>query len=115
EDIPGGGWVPAGGARDGIASGRSQLGADIHEIDNTFAKAGRLLDEVAGDADAVAARREEIIAAIIGTAKPYFGDLDSMTYATWLRRFAELGLAPGAGPAGSHAQADSRQIGREHV
>ena len=90
EDIPGGGWVPAGGARDGIASGRSQLGADIHEIDNTFAKAGRLLDEVAGDAEAVAARRDEIIAAIAGTAKPYFGDLESMTYAEWLSRYLEV-------------------------
>src|SRR5699024_3184656 len=90
EDIPGGGWVPAGGARDGIASGRSQLGADIHEIDNTFAKAGRLLDEVAGDADAVATRRGEIIAAIAGTAKPYFGDIDEMTYAEWLARYLEV-------------------------
>ena len=90
EDIPGGGWVPAGGARDGIASGRSQLGADIHEIDNTFAKAGRLLDEVAGDAEAVAARREEIIAAIAGTAKPYFGDINTMTYAEWLARYIEV-------------------------
>lgn len=90
EDIPGGGWVPAGGARDGIASGRSQLGADIHEIDNTFAKAGRLLDEVAGDGEAVAARREEIIAAIAGTAKPYFGDIDTMTYAQWLSRYLEV-------------------------
>nr|WP_205908495.1 type I polyketide synthase [Corynebacterium ammoniagenes] len=90
EDIPGGGWVPAGGARDGIASGRSQLGADIHEIDNTFAKAGRLLDEVAGDADAVAARREEIIAVIAGTAKPYFGDINAMTYAEWLARYVEV-------------------------
>ena len=90
EDIPGGGWVPAGGARDGIASGRSQLGADIHEIDNTFAKAGRLLDEVAGDADAVSARRDEIIAAIAGTAKPYFGDIDEMTYAEWLARYLEV-------------------------
>src|SRR5699024_103764 len=58
ENIAGGGPVPAGGVRDGTAAGRSQRGADIHEIDNTFAKAGRLLDEVAGDADAVAARRE---------------------------------------------------------
>lgn len=89
-------WVPAGGAEGGMASGRSQLGADIHEIDNTAARTGRLLDEVAGDAEAVAARRDEIITAIDGTAKPYFGDLDTMTYATWLRRFAELSLAPGA-------------------
>src|SRR5699024_10996675 len=62
----------------------------IHEIDNTFAKAGRLLDEVAGDADAVAARRGEIIAAIAGTAKPYFGDIDEMTYAEWLARYLEV-------------------------
>src|SRR5699024_1459069 len=66
------------------------LGADIHEIDNTFAKAGRLLDEVAGDADAVAARREEIIAVIAGTAKPYFGDINAMTYAAWLARYVEV-------------------------
>ena len=53
-------WVGAGTAAGGMASGRSQLGADIHEIDNTASRTGRLLDEVAGDADAVAARREEI-------------------------------------------------------
>lgn len=84
------GWVAAGGAAEGMASGRSQLGADIHEIDNSFARAGRLLDEVAGDAAAVAARREEIIAAIAKTAKPYFGDLEEMTYQQWLERFLEL-------------------------
>ncbi|MBB1020375.1 DUF1729 domain-containing protein, partial [Dietzia sp. E1] len=50
-------WVGAGQAEGGMASGRSQLGADIHEIDNTAARTGRLLDEVAGDAEAVAARR----------------------------------------------------------
>src|SRR5699024_2219420 len=60
EEMPGGGWGPGGGARDGIGSGRTQLGVDIHEMDNTIAKAGRLLDEVAGDGEAVAAHREEI-------------------------------------------------------
>ncbi|WP_034651520.1 type I polyketide synthase [Corynebacterium vitaeruminis] len=84
------GWVGAGNAAGGMASGRSQLGADIHEIDNSFAKAGRLLDEVAGDAEAVAARREEIIEAISKTAKPYFGDLEGMTYLEWLNRYLEL-------------------------
>ncbi|WP_276623002.1 type I polyketide synthase [Corynebacterium flavescens] len=84
------GWAGAGSARGGIASGRSQLGADIHEIDNSFARAGRLLDEVAGDAEAVAARREEIIAAIAKTAKPYFGDVAEMTYEQWLGRYLEL-------------------------
>ena len=57
-------WVGAGTAEGGMASGRSQLGADIHEIDNTASRTGRLLDEVAGDADAVAARRDEIIEAL---------------------------------------------------
>ncbi|TSD93362.1 DUF1729 domain-containing protein [Skermania sp. ID1734] len=87
-------WVAAGTATGGMASGRSQLGADIHEIDNTASRTGRLLDEVAGDAAAVAARRDEIIAAINGTAKPYFGDLETMTYAQWLRRYVELAAAP---------------------
>ncbi|GAB3946881.1 type I polyketide synthase [Corynebacterium tapiri] len=82
--------VPAGAARGGVASGLSQLGADIHELDNAFTRAGRLLDEVAGDADQVAARREEIIAALNSTCKPYFGDTATMTYAQWLKRYLEL-------------------------
>ncbi|MGH1563726.1 fatty acid synthase subunit beta domain-containing protein [Mumia sp. DW29H23] len=89
-------WVGAGRAEAGMASGRSQLGADIHEIDNAASRAGRILDEVAGDAEAVAARRDEIIAAIAPTAKPYFGDVTTMTYAAWLARYAELaGAEPG--------------------
>lgn len=84
------GWAGAGAARGDIASGRSQLGADIHEIDNSFARAGRLLDEVAGDAAAVAARKDEIISVIAKTAKPYFGDIAEMTYAQWLDRYLEL-------------------------
>ncbi|MDO5076205.1 type I polyketide synthase [Corynebacterium sp.] len=83
-------WVGAGMAKNGMASGRSQLGADLHEIDNSFAKAGRLLDEVAGDQEAVQARRDEIIEAIGRTCKPYFGDLETMTYEQWLRRYLEL-------------------------
>jgi len=83
-------WVGAGDAAGGMASGRSQLGADIHEIDNSFAKAGRLLDEVAGDEEAVAARRAEIIKAIAKTAKPYFGDVATMSYQQWLNRYLEL-------------------------
>ncbi|MGD9621409.1 MAG: fatty acid synthase subunit beta domain-containing protein [Mycolicibacterium sp.] len=88
-------WVGAGKAINGMASGRSQLGADIHEIDNTASRCGRLLDEVAGDADAVAARRDEIIAAMADTAKPYFGDLSDMTYLQWLRRYIELTIGAG--------------------
>ncbi|TQF67217.1 DUF1729 domain-containing protein [Rhodococcus spelaei] len=85
-------WVGAGTASGGMASGRSQLGADIHEIDNAASRTGRLLDEVAGDADAVAQRREEIIAALDVTAKPYFGDVATMTYERWLRRYLELAV-----------------------
>ena len=88
-------WVPAGGAEEGMASGRSQLGADIHEIDNAAARAGRLLDEVANDAEAVAERREEIIAAINGTAKPYFGDVEGMTYREVLDRYVEQSAPDG--------------------
>ena len=87
-------WVEAGSATAGMASGRSQLGADIHEIDNSAARAGRLLDDVAGDAEAVAARRTEIIAAINRTAKPYFGNVELMTYRGLLERYLEL-CAPG--------------------
>ncbi|MEV0251147.1 fatty acid synthase subunit beta domain-containing protein [Nocardia sp. NPDC050712] len=85
-------WVGAGHANGGMASGRSQLGADIHEIDNAASRTGRLLDEVAGDAEAVAQRREEIIAALNGTAKPYFGDVTTMTYLEWLERYVELAV-----------------------
>jgi fatty acid synthase len=88
-------WISAGKAQGGMASSRSQLGADIHEIDNSASRCGRLLDEVAGDADAVAERRDEIIAAMANTAKPYFGDVGEMTYLQWLRRYVELAIGEG--------------------
>ncbi|OBB78911.1 3-oxoacyl-ACP synthase [Mycobacterium colombiense] len=88
-------WIGAGKASGGMASSRSQLGADIHEIDNSASRCGRLLDEVAGDADAVAERRDEIIAAMANTAKPYFGDAGEMTYLQWLQRYVELSIGDG--------------------
>lgn len=88
-------WIGAGKASGGMASSRSQLGADIHEIDNSASRCGRLLDEVAGDAEAVAERRDEIIAAMATTAKPYFGDAGEMTYLQWLRRYVELAIGDG--------------------
>jgi len=88
-------WVGAGKALNGMASGRSQLGADIHEIDNAASRCGRLLDDVAGDAEAVAARRDEVIAAMAATAKPYFGDVAEMTYQQWLQRYVELAIGDG--------------------
>ncbi|MET4164484.1 MULTISPECIES: fatty acid synthase subunit beta domain-containing protein [Gordonia] len=90
-------WIGAGHATAGMASGRSQLGADIHEVDNTASRCGRLLDEVAGDAEAVAARRDEIIAAMADTAKPYFGDVATMTYREWLDRYAALAVGDARG------------------
>ncbi|MEO6605074.1 MAG: fatty acid synthase subunit beta domain-containing protein, partial [Aeromicrobium sp.] len=89
-----GAWIGAGTAKGGMASSRSQLGADIHEIDNTASRTGHLLDEVAGDAEAVAERRDELIEALNRTAKPYFGDVATMTYAQWLSRFLELSGTP---------------------
>jgi len=86
-----------------MASSRSQLGADIHEIDNSASRCGRLLDEVAGDADAVAERRDEIIAAMANTAKPYFGDVGEMTYLQWLRRYVELTIGEGNSTADTAA------------
>ena len=96
-------WISAGKAQGGMASSRSQLGADIHEIDNTASRCGRLLDEVAGDADAVAARRDELIAAMANTAKPYFGDIGDMTYLQWLQRYCELAIGDGDSTADTAA------------
>ena len=96
-------WVGAGKAQGGMASGRSQLGADIHEIDNAASRCGRLLDEVAGDADAVAERRDEIIAAMADTAKPYFGGVADMTYLRWLQRYVELTIGDGDSTADTAA------------
>jgi fatty acid synthase, bacteria type len=96
-------WISAGKAQGGMASSRSQLGADIHEIDNSASRCGRLLDEVAGDAEAVAERRDELIAAMANTAKPYFGDVGEMTYLQWLRRYVELAIGDGNSTADTAA------------
>ena len=84
------GWVGSGRSDGNITSGRSQLGADIHEIDNTASRCGALLDQVAGDAEAALARQDELVAAMNQTSKPYFGDVAEMTYEQVLRRFLEL-------------------------
>ncbi|AXN45885.1 3-oxoacyl-[acyl-carrier-protein] synthase 1 [Mycobacterium marinum] len=103
-ETPGTGeWIGAGKAQGGMASSRSQLGADIHEIDNSASRCGQLLDEVAGDADAVAERRDEIIAAMAKTAKPYFGDIADMTYLQWLQRYVELAIGEGNSTADTAA------------
>ncbi len=85
-----GGWVGAGRSDGNVTSGRSQLGADIHEIDNAASRCGALLDQVAGDAEAALSRKDELVAAMAGTCKPYFGDVTEMTYEQVLRRYLEL-------------------------
>ncbi len=85
-----GGWVGSGEVRGGMTSGKSHLRADIHEVDNAAAACARLVSEVSGHDDEVLARRDEIIEALAETAKPYFGDVDQMTYLEWAKRFADL-------------------------
>ena len=92
-----GGWIASGTTRGGMTSGLSHLRADMHEVDNAAAEAARLIAQIGGDGAAVRARREEVIETLARTAKPYFGDLESMTYAQWVRRFADLSF-PWADP-----------------
>ena len=72
------------------------LNADIHLLDNAASRAGHLLESVAGDEAAVAARRDEIIAALALTAKPYFGELAAMTYARAARAVPRARARSGA-------------------
>lgn len=88
--VDGHGWVGVGQASGGMTSGLSHLGADMHEIENSSSRASRLIQQVSGDLDAINARREEIIEALAKTAKPYFGDVNQMTYAQWATRVIEL-------------------------
>lgn len=84
------GFVRAGQVRGGVTSGRSGLNADIHFLDNDASRCAAILDQVAGDADAVADRRDEIVEALSRTAKPYIGEIAEMTCLRLLGRFAEL-------------------------
>ena len=83
-------WVPSGKAVGGVTSGLSHLHADIYELENSSAQCGRLLVRVMKHPEELESRRDEIIAALDKTAKPYFGDLETMTYLAWAKRFAEL-------------------------
>ena len=82
-------WVLRGARAGGVTSARSNLDADIHLLDKPRPRAAHLLEQVAGDAAAVAARRDEIVAALARTAKPYLGDVEAMSYRELLARFAE--------------------------
>lgn len=82
-----GGWVGRLKADGGVSSSQSHLLADLHEIDNSFAKASRLITSI--PIEEYDSRRDEIIAALAKTSKPYFGDVSEMTYEQWVSRFAE--------------------------
>ena len=83
-------WVSTGKAVGGVSSGLSHLHADIYEIENSSARCGRLLVRVMQHPEELDSRRDEIIAALDSTAKPYFGDLQQMTYQQWAERFVQL-------------------------
>ena len=94
KDTPGvtenGGWVGRSKSAGGITSGLSHLDADMHEIDNSSARASRLIHELGCDLEKINARRDELIAALDKTAKPYFGDVAQMTYAQWASRVVDM-------------------------
>ena len=90
-------WVPAGHSVGGVSSGLSHLHADIYELENASARCGRLLVRVMKHPEELESRRAEIIESLNTTSRPYFGDVDTMTYAQWARRFAELSF-PWADP-----------------
>ncbi|MHB2252244.1 fatty acid synthase subunit beta domain-containing protein [Corynebacterium aurimucosum] len=83
-----GGWVGRGTGANGVASSQSHLLADIHDLDNSFAAASRLITSLS--IEEYPAHRQEIIDALAKTCKPYFGDVESMTYAEWIERFVKL-------------------------
>ncbi|MBI4365840.1 MAG: SDR family NAD(P)-dependent oxidoreductase [Deltaproteobacteria bacterium] len=91
-------WIRKLECKGGVTSQESQLGADVHFADNAAARAGALLDRLAGQPrEAILRRKAEIIAALERTAKPYFGELAEMTYGAVLRRMCAL-MGPGRMP-----------------
>ena len=83
-------WVPSGQAVGGVSSGLSHLHADIYELENSSSRCGRLLVRVMKHPEELLTRRDEIIETLNTTSRPYFGDVDAMTYAQWAERFARL-------------------------
>lgn len=83
-------WVSSGKSVGGMSSGLSHLHADIYEVENASARCGRLLVRIMKHPEELVSRREEIIAALNATSRPYFGDVEQMTYTQWAERFVEL-------------------------
>lgn len=59
--------------------------ADLYEIDNSSARASRLIQELAGD-DRHGRPPSGDDRRLAKTAKPYFGDVEEMTYLQWATR-----------------------------
>ncbi|MDO8644880.1 MAG: DUF1729 domain-containing protein, partial [bacterium] len=92
-------WVQRGEFADGVTSGQSQLGADVHYADNTMSRVANLVDQFSDRGEeAILNHKQEIIEAINKTCKPYFGELSQMTYAAVLERMIDL-MAPGKIPS----------------
>ena len=83
-------WVPSGKVVGGVTSGLSHLHADIYEIENASARCGRLLVHMMKHPEELELRKDEVIAALNTTAKPYFGNVESMTYQQFAQRFLDL-------------------------
>lgn len=83
-------WVPSGKVVGGVTSGLSHLHADIYEIENASARCGRLLVHMMKHPEELSSRRDEVIRALNSTAKPYFGDVENMTYTQFAQRFLDL-------------------------
>ncbi|MEQ8352677.1 MAG: DUF1729 domain-containing protein [Leptospiraceae bacterium] len=83
-----------------VVSGRSGLGADIYYASNHWSATSSYLEKLLSDAGGekanqiIAENRLRIIESLNATVKPYFGDVEEMTYEQMLRRFLEL-TAPG--------------------
>lgn len=95
-------WKKTKDAKDagGVISGKSGLGADIYYASNLWTELSELAERLTKGVEPMEARenvrknREKIFNLLNQTAKPYFGDLDSMTYNRLLRRYVEL-VCPG--------------------
>ncbi|WP_367898336.1 fatty acid synthase subunit beta domain-containing protein [Leptospira sp. WS58.C1] len=80
----------------GVISGRSGLGADIYYAENTWTKLSSLAEELTKGKEteeakkATLSKKRELISLINSTAKPYFGDLEEMSYTQILSRYLEL-------------------------
>ena len=95
-------WIDTKEGKDvgGIVSGRSGLGADIHYANTRWAKLSKYAESLVKGKDDSSAKetvlkyKQELIEKINQTTKPYFGDIDSMTYRQVLERLVYL-FAPG--------------------